>query len=285
MAHLVRQASVAILYTSLFLIPPACRASLIADISDGGTVVGTLSPFVDSFGDESATFTLLSPYRFLMNDALGDDFRFFQVIYYDDEPTTWNGNIITPAGATAHSGTLVDTPSGGWDYEQPGGDDAIPFYESDTANNPSTGQPYAFPTLSYPALHSPDGTNPGYSSTLDAPGLAGPNHQTLFDTFVVYEDPALAAQQTFDVLGGYSWGIFTDAGGSQFGINPAGVVITPSLLTELDGALGRSGFSGWTAQYQSTFADLPEPATWLLVAAGVAGLVLGRRRCLSYPRR
>jgi hypothetical protein len=262
----------------LFLAALPCQASSILNIYDGSTIVGSLSSSVDMFGDESATFTLLGPYRALMSDTMGTQFRFFQVIYYDDEPATWLGNIITPASAPAHSGTVVDTPSGGWDYELPGGDDTAPFYESNTENNPSTSQPYAFPTLSYPDLHSPDGANPGTVSTADAPGLSSPNDSTLFETFLVYTNAGLLAQNTFDILGGYSWGVQTDAFGNETGIDTTNIAfssIGSTTITELQAALNRSGFgpgsnNAWTIQSDSTFATLaPEPSTLATVAAAL----------------
>src|SRR5271157_248856 len=271
-----------------------CHAGSIVNIFDGITEIGSLSSSVDSSGNESAAFTLFGPYRYLMSDAAGTQFRFFQVIYYDDEPTTWLGNIITPAGAPAHSGTVVDTPSGGWDYELPGGDDTAPFYESDTEDNPSTGKPYAFPTLSYPDLHSPDGTNPGTVSSEDAPGLSAPSHQTLFETFLAYSNPALRALQEFDVLGGYSWGVSTDGSGYESGIDTTGISfssIDSGTLAELQAALNRSGFgpsnsNAWTIETNANFATLaPEPSTLLLGAVGVLLIVArarGTRRGFRY---
>lgn len=267
---------------ALFLAVVESKAGAISTIYDGGVAVGTLKSSVDATGFESASFTLNSAFRSLMSDAQGNQFRFFQVIYYDDEPTTWLGKIITPASAPAHSGTVVDTPAGGWDYELPGGDDFVPFYESDTANNPVTNQPYAFPTLSYPSLHSPDRQNPGTSSTLDAPGLVNPNHQTLFETFLVYYTPALAATRTFDVLGGFQWGVQTDALANQTGIDSVNLnaaALSPPGIAELSGALARSGFQGWTAQVVSAFAPLPvpEPGTGMVVFASVFLLSVARR--------
>lgn len=266
---------------ALALITSVYPADTITNITNGGVTIGSLDSSIDSIGDETATFTLLPQFRSLMSDAAGTEFRFFQVIYYDDEPVPWNGQIITPAGAPPDSGTVVDVPPGGWDYEQPGGDDTSPFYESDTANNPKTGLPYAFPTLSYPDLHSPDGVNPGTSSTQDGPDDIDPNNQTLFETFLVFFDPTLAAEDTFDVLGGYSWGIFTDGSALNHGINSTNLSISPATIAELDGALDRSGYSGWTAQSVSTFegaAAVPEPAATPLIAIGLTVLALAAMR-------
>lgn len=278
---------------ALALVASLGCADTITNIANGGVTIGSLQSSVDSIGDEAATFTLLPQFRSLMSDAAGDEFRYLQVIYYDDEPVTWQGKIITPAGAAPHSGTVVDVPSGGWDYELPGGDDTNPFYESDTSNNPKTGLPYAFPTLSYPDLHSRDGVLPGVSSTEDSPVELNRNDQTLFETFLVFFDPTLATQDSFDVLGGYSWGIFTDSNDIQHGINTANLSISPSTLTELDGALDRSGYSGWTAESVSTFEGtsgggtaVPEPGSSWLLGAGIWAACVGRalRKPLA-PRR
>ncbi len=245
------------------------------NILDGGTQIGALTASNDPYGNgEEATFQLLSPYKSLMNDAAGTQFRFFQVIYYDDEPVTYQGKVITPPSAPAHSGTVVDTPAGGWDYELPGGDDYSPFYESDTPNNPKTGQPYAYPTLSYPDLHS---DKLGYSSTSDEPGEDNPLDKTLFETFLAYVNPALDATHTFDLLGGYSWGIQNDPSDNTTGIPTANIpqsAITGGTIAELQGALDRSGFTGqdaWSVESVdlSLYAPVPEPSEWMLLCAGV----------------
>lgn len=269
----VRWAGLAVLLLWLFAAAPVCRAALILDVTSGSAVIGSLIAQVDAGGSELGGFILAPAYRGLLDDAAGREFRFFQVVYYDDEPSTWGGSLITAAGAAAHSGTVVDVPSGGWDYQLPGGDDASPFYESDTAANPVTLAPYAYPSLSYPVLHSADGSDPGYVLTHDLPSVLAANHLALFQTFLVYSDPLLAAAQRFDLVSGYAWGVGTNAGGTQYGISPTGVVITPALVAELNGALGQSGFGGWTAQYDPNFVPVPEPGMGWLVGLGLVGAV------------
>jgi hypothetical protein len=246
--------------------------------------IGSLSASVTGAGAESGLFTLNAGYRNLMSDANGLQVRFFQVIYYDDEPVTWNGSIITAAGTAAHTGDVVDVPSGGWDYESTtgnkGGDDTSPFYESDTANNPGNGNPYRFPGLSYPALHSADGVNPGTMATSDSPGLSGANHQTLFETFLTYEDPTLLAAKQVDLLGGYSWGVQTDGSISKSGINPSFIgyaSITAAVLTEMQSSLNISGYSGWSVIANDVIIPVPEPGSLSLCLLGVFGMAMWRR--------
>lgn len=261
---------------------PARASSL--DIYDGATQIGTLTASNAANGSgESATFQLASSDQFLMNDAAGTQFRFFQVIYYDDEPVKYQGHIITPAHTTAHSGTVVDVPVGGWDYELPEGDDDSPFYESDTEDNPTTGKPYAYPTLSYPDLHSDVS---GYSLTDDAPTETKANDQTLFETFLAYVNPTLGAAHRFDLLGGYSWGIQNNASAKTTGIAAADIprtAIDLGTVAELQDALNRSGFTGeyaWTVESYdlSTFARLPEPSEWVLVGGAMVLLMFRQPR-------
>lgn len=282
----------------LFSIATAAQAQIVPTsitgrLNGGPTVeIGTILPSQAANGAESATFTLDASYRFLMDDALEQEFRWFQVITYDDEPVAWNGSLITAAATANHTGTVVDVPSGGWDYESTtgnnGGDDTIPFYETDTAQNPATMTDWRFPGLAYSALHN---SGLGTSSTNDAPGLSGNNHKTLFQTYLCWEDPDYLTTNVVDVIGGFSWGIQTDGSGAKTGIEPSPISFTDidmPMLTELQGALNRSGFgpgNQWTVIADNNFtveAVAPEPssgALCLLIVSGVSPLVArGRRR-------
>jgi hypothetical protein len=144
---------------------------------------------------------------------------------------------------------------------------------------PGYGQPYAYPTLSYPDQHSPDGVNPGYSAIQDYPGESNPNDQTLFETLLAFIDPALASGQTFDLLGGYSWGVANDSLDNDYGIGPGLIpfsAIGASTVTELQGALDRSGFNAWTVESVPLSTVIPEPGTAGLVSA--FGVILWPRR-------
>jgi hypothetical protein len=256
--------------------------------------IGTLNASVTAPNNETGLFTLNAGYRSLMSDANNLQFRMFQVIYYDDEPAVYGGVTLPPIGTAAHKADVVDVPSGGWDYESSAyytskgrkGDDTSPFYESDTANNPVTGVPYAFPTLNYTALHSADGVNPGTMSTSDNPGLTNVNHQTLFETFLTYENPMLLAAKDVDLLGGYSWGIQTDASTNITGIAPTYIgyaAINAATLTELQSALNVSGFNAWTVIANDVIIPVPEPGVLGLLALGGLGFLwhLGKQRRLN----
>ena len=227
------------------------------------------------------SFTLLPAYRSLMSDARGRQIRTIQFITYDDEPFPWLGQIITPAGAPEHSGTLVDDPSGGWDYELPGGSDDTPFYETEGEINPLTGQPWAYPELSYLHEHSPDGVNPGAMVIGDAPIEEFAGDRTLFLTFFAYETPNLLQHRIVNLLGGFSWGILGTGDFSIDAIGPDDIAftdITPAVLAELNGALGRSGFDGWRIIADNAILPVPEPASWAMLSLGFGILGFGLRR-------
>jgi hypothetical protein len=247
-------------------------------ITRGGVGIGNLFTTVSGYlGYEQSYFELLPPYRSLMSDTLGKQFRFFQVITYDDEPTTWNGNIITSASSTQHAGTVVDVPAGGWDYMAPGGDDYAPFYESDTAIDPVTGKPYAFGwayTGGANDVHSPDTSTRGWVKSLDQPVLELPRDRTLIETYIAYIDAPLRARRSFDVLGGFSWGIFTGPSGYQSGIAPTGIPLESINVAELQSALNRSGYNSWTI---ANAAPVPESSTVVTVIIGM--VLIGLKRC------
>lgn len=92
-------------------------------------------------------------------------------------------------------------------------------------------------------------------------------------TFVakLFGDTAFSALQSADVLGGYlrksgnrlTVDLFTDEAGGTFRLTPAGVLKVLGNPT-IDGTV--------------TVAVVPEPETYALLALGIAGLVLRRRR-------
>ncbi len=268
--------------TLTVLAAPAMALDILATPVGGGAAVhiGAIDASNTAAGGMFGRFTLDGRYRSLMSDAAGRQIRTVQFITYDDEPFPWQGRIITPASTPEHLGTLVDDPAGGWDYELPGGDDANPFYDSDTENNPATGLPWAYPQLSYGNQHSHDGVNPGTMVIADAPIEEFAGDRTLFMTFFAYETPALLGNHVVDLLGGFSWGI---RGTGDFTIDPLGPTdiafstIDPAMLVELNAAFGRSGYAGWSVIADNAILGVPEPSTWAMMLSGFGLVAAGLR--------
>jgi hypothetical protein len=273
---------------SVCALPAAAQTLPIpGQVNAGGPAVtiGTLSAAVTGGGSESATFTLNQQFRNLLSDANGTQFRFFQAatsysILPSYNPVTHAGGVLAPNNPVPNTADVVDPPSGGWNYEwttgTKGGDDTSPFYERDTLNNPA-GNPYFAPGLTYPALHSADGVNPGTMSTRDGPKIPAGN-QVQFVTFIAYETQAMLTARQVDILGGYSWGVQTTAAGVQTGTAPtyiADSAITPAMVTQYGAALALSGFAGWSITASDTILTTFAPEPSGLTIAAIAGALCG----------
>lgn len=251
----------------------AARGTTIT-IYNGKDAIGELQANINSQGSEMGIFSLLATSRALMSDSSGRQFRYFQVITRDDEPLSWRGSFPASGG-----NAVVDSPVGGWDYELPEGDDTLPFYENDAPCEVDSSN--RFFTFSYCEMHSSDALQRGFSVTVDTPVLLIPNHQVLFETYLVYIDPSLRRRSQFVILGGYSWGIRTDSRGSQFGIGPAIIEqssIDSGRLGELNSILQYSGFAGqytWAARVDEQFVSAPEPDTSELFIIGGTLVFIG----------
>ncbi len=276
-----------LLGVSAFLLAPASHAIVIkANINGNVVPIGDMSASNGFFNNDPATsklgesgsFTLDAGFKYLMDDAHGCEFRWFQIVTADSGAPNWMGAAPTVP--------YTDPPFNGWDYQRtpPGnfttgiaGDDQLPFYE----NNAEYAQAIPANNLGHDAAA-------GKTVTYDTPGLAKvANFNLQFQTYVVFFDPTLAANKKFVVLGGYSWGgsygdpattaSFTFNGPTI--INAAG--ITANLPT-MQTALGNSGFTGWTALDGSTTPiSCPDSGdTSLLVLVAVSSLILGRRRTM-----
>jgi hypothetical protein len=167
--------------------------------------IGFLEPTI-SDGDaaedkfERATFDLHPDFGFLMNDQLGCQFRFFQIVTSDSDPMRppmVNG--ILP------NIPYVDPPSGGYQGQTSAmgnGADTSPFYENDDGAGPYAFQRYsdffneadsAFPVNT--PVHDPVN---GIVNTNDFPDVSD-NSRVDFETYIVFVDETLRAQKTFDV--------------------------------------------------------------------------------------
>jgi len=105
------------------------RAAVINDsaVAMGqNTTIGMLTSTIDNAKQfEKGVFQLSETYKFLMNDAGGCQFRFFQAITSDSEPAHFPGGMAVAV-------PYVDPVSGGYNYQQAaGGADHVPFFEND----------------------------------------------------------------------------------------------------------------------------------------------------------
>ena len=114
----------------------------------------------------------------------------------------------------------------------------------------------------------------------DAPIEEFAGDRTLFLTFFAYETPDLLNNHVVNLLGGYSWGIL---GTGDFAIDPIGPTdisftdIDAALLSEINGAFGRSGYAGWSVIADNAILSVPEPSTWLMMIFGF-GLIAVKTR-------
>ena len=105
--------------------------------------------------------------------------------------------------------------------------------------------------------------------------------RTLFETFFAYETPSLLSNHVVNLLGGFGWGIL---GTGDFNIAPIGPTdiaftdINPAILTELNGALDRSGYAGWNVVADNAILAVPEPATWCMMLSGFSLIAMRSRR-------
>jgi hypothetical protein len=230
-------------------------------------------------GAEGAIFKLNDAFKALMDDKMGCEFRWFQVIADHSNPPFWKG-----AGPPSYP--FVDGPSGGWDYQRdpqykyksgkPGGDTS-PFYENDDSFKPNEN--------SYPDYKDVHDASKGKSWQSDGPGLpAGPNTVAKFQTYLVFVDPAMRKAMEFDILIGFSWEIGRDKDGKAYAKGPT--LIDKIDLAFLNKSLEPSGFKGWTAKtgldIGSCTMSNPEPDT--LTLAACFGFCMGfvqrrMRRC------
>ncbi len=196
------------------------------------------------------------------------DFRWFQIINEDTSPNRprWDhdGNPNTPPIQPPLP--YVDPPRGGWVGDPA---DNSPYYEDDGG----FGGPFDFNNWH----------NEGVDSRFeDAPSTDAGEH-VLFKTFLVAvrhgSNTITPGQQEFVKLAGFSWRL----DGRQIGNNLVQDItklgqINPAREKEkIQQALANSGFGGWGTIQLDNYTFVPEPASLLALAVGLAGLLTRRR--------
>ena len=261
-----------------------------ATVAGQSVPLGNLNYSLNASGDNfvnEATFQLNDAFKSLMNDC--GQFRWFQIVTTDTDPINYQGKLLKAA--------YVDPPSGGWDYQRnPAGDftkgtpgaDTSPFYENDIG---FAGNKNSYPNLdgSLQVFGGKAGPFPiqdtslGLIRTQDVPGLGGNNNKLIFETFLAYISDCMPAN-TFQILGGYTWGIQTDGAGKLSKIAPSDIAFAPDLVPNTNvvnatAALANS-FPGWTAVFDSEIelCCVPEPATWMVIVLMGGYLGVWQRR-------
>lgn len=270
---------------ALLVIQGASAFDVTANIGGKPVVIGDLSYSVGvnppNSGAETGTFLLKEQYNNLMDDKMGCQFRWFQIIIQDDCPAKYKGNPLT---------VTVDPPNGGWDYQQvSGGADTSPYYENDDNGM------YAYPN--YKDRHDKNyNGGPGFlgqSWTDDAPSLCpNKNSKTTFQTYLVFTGPKI--KNNFLILFGYQWYVGRDNMGNPiFGsYNNSGKGIDPTQQMDvtqtppvnyLNEALNNGGFAKWTWSYGKDLAlycpaaSTPELSSVFLLALTVGGSLLAHQ--------
>lgn len=247
-----------------------------ATLNNQQVVIGDLSYSVGlsgaKSGQETGTFLLKQKYNYLMDDKMGCQFRWFQIIVQDDCPAEYKKKPLSVA---------VDPPSGGWDYQKPnGGADTSPYYENDDNGK------YAYPN--YAQRHDKNyNGGPGFlgmSWTDDYPGICdGKNVKTTWQTYLVFTGPKI--KNEFNILFGYQWTVGRDNNGNPIfsSSNNNGMGITPNKK-QINTALKNSGFAGWNWGFGKDLAlycpaaSTPELSTNLTLALTLLGVALWHKR-------
>lgn len=197
----------------------------------------------------SATFTLADDYKWIDKYC---DFRWFQIITKDSWPADYNEK--------SGSIPIVDPPSGGWDYQQPKGEDKDPFYWHTTNE--------------WPTHH----TEQKGSDINDNPGKGLKSGSTLWETYLAAFNPS---KKDFCILDGFSWGFTYTVGATPSVVVTGPTDINTFNLQTYKDSLTNGGFSSWSVHTGSDLKDccpVPEPTTILLLGSALAGFAGFRKR-------
>ncbi len=214
---------------------PGCGASQ-------SVAVGTLKATYDYEGDRSGFPTMVTQFDYAVpaSEAVpeGCELRWFQVVtrydpiqpeYLDKgvKSATWRGEDVASYGLP-----FTDPPRGGYDYQQPAGDDNEPFYWNT-------------------ATEWPQANKPGnYSLIVDTPKRFAPG-VTGFETCLVLYCP-LQDPKTLYLLedGCFTWELRLSKQSNLLAIGarsprPVQNANTPGHAAYLQQALDNAGFADW----------------------------------------
>jgi hypothetical protein len=207
--------------------------------------VGELKTDYDYRGDDSGFPTMVSKFENAdMGKSIDDgcQLRWFQVVTrYDPVTPNYIEAGVKPAtyknkGVTLYGMPFTDPPRGGYDYQQPAGDDSEPFYWN---------------TLTEWPLVQEEGS---YSLIVDTPKRYSPGI-TGFQTCLVLYCPDKGPKTIYLLENGcFSWELnVAKAAGSLLSIStqsPMAVpnVNSPTHIAFLQTGLDNAGFSDWNVE-------------------------------------
>jgi hypothetical protein len=258
------------------------------------TNIGTINSTIDDTNDfMRSVFQLNAANRNLMNDAMGCQFRYVQIVTQDTDP-----NRPRDAAGNLPAIPYVDPPRGGYQGAGAGADNA-PFYENDPGtgpfNYPNYDGSFANPAPAFPANTPVHEEANGIVRAVDFPTISA-NSAVTFETYIVYVNPELRAMapSLFCVLAGFRWTVTRGAGAATtFTETTGNAGITDiraagggdgAAITRINTAMANSGFNAGFAWQATTDCNLmpcvPEPSGLALVVIG-GGLTVWRRRRLA----
>lgn len=233
-----------------------------------GTIAATVANAAGGQGSMSATFTF-APGQGVLDNAMCT-FDWFQIVTSDPgPPPAYNGMVPKTS--------YVDPVFDGYDYQEPGeAQDVKNGVDNETGAQEKPGDdeaPYYLNAAEFAADHV-QGTSVSIS---DTPGTLVIGNLA-FATYLVERTPNYNAQ-TFDVLGGFTWGYNTAAGGGTTKAGPTFVNVGAGDVAGFQTALNNAFFDN-TIWKTTTGRDLgpclpvPETSTCASFGLLLGGLLL-----------